>query len=187
MKRTKILLLLLVLVTPLSLYALLVRQLTDLDKYLNDARTVFIGECLPIDEDPTYRNVCRRKVRVLYMLQGTLKKGDVIHVLSQNGLVPTRVYFIYSASEALNDKGELDAATYEPDAVEITLWGEIPIAEREKRIAWLIRQLEGKTLRDQVLYVFRHRYNDLVNEEKAIKLEMELLNKAFKVPSTNPH
>ena len=60
---------------------------------------------------------------------------------------------IYSG-ETLDAKGELSALSYEPAAVEITLWGEVSKAEKQQRIAMFLKGLEGLPLSEKLHRAF---------------------------------
>jgi hypothetical protein len=180
MKHITLLLLAMVLAVPQTLHARRIVPFTDLDTYIEHVKTVFIGETLAIDEDPPYKNVCRRKMRVLCVLAGTVKQGETIPVLVNSPLTPSTICLICSEMDVLNKKGELDACTYEPGAVEIQLWGEVSKAEKQARVSRFIKELEGKPLKEQLLYIFKMRRRQLKNAEQEMRREQEVLEKALK-------
>ncbi|MGA2171525.1 MAG: hypothetical protein ABSG82_00745 [Sedimentisphaerales bacterium] len=181
MKRFTLLLPLIVLTVPQVLHARRIELFTDLDTYAEHAKTVFIGETLAIDDNvPPYKNVCRREMRVLCVLAGTVKQDKTIPVLVEPSLLPGTICLIYSGMDVLNEKGELDACTYQPGAVEIQLWGEVSKAEKQARVSRFIKELEGKPLKEQLLYIFKMRLSQLKMEEQGIKQEQEVLEKALK-------
>jgi len=180
MKRLIFLLLIIVLVIAQSLQGRIVSPFTDLDTYVSHIKTALICETLPIDEGPIYRNAYRRKVQVLSVLSGSIKKDETIHVLVDSSLVPGTICLICSHEDVLNEKGELYACFYEPGTVEILLWGEISKAEKQERISKFLKELEGKPLKEQILHIFKRRINQLKGQEKQIKRELDVLEKALK-------
>jgi hypothetical protein len=180
MKRFVFLLLVMVLVITQSLQGRIVSPFTDLDTYVSHVKTVLICETLPIDEGPIYRDAYRRKVQVLSVLSGSFKKDEIIHVLVDSPLAPGSIYLICSHEDVLNEKEELYACFYEPGVVEIQLWGEISKAEKQARISKFLKEIEGKPLKEQILYIFKMRLRQLENEEKQIKREKDVLEKALK-------
>jgi hypothetical protein len=151
-----------------------------MDTYLKHAKTVFIGETLAIDDNqPPYKNVCFRKMRVLCVLAGTVKQGETISVLVNSGLAPSTICLICSEMDVLNEKEELDACTYEPGTVEIQLWGEVSKAEKQTRLSKFLKKLEGKPLKEQLLYIFQMRLNQLKATEQAMKREQTVLEEAL--------
>ena len=178
MKHSILLLIAIVLAIPQILQAKLIVPFTDMDTYVKQVKTVFIGETLAIDENTPYSNVCRRNMRVLCVLAGPVKQGDTISVLVFSPLMPGSIYLICSGMEALNKKGELDACTYEPGAVEIQLWGEVSKAEKQARVSKFLKELEGKPLKEQLRYIFEMRIRQLKEAEREMKREQDVLEKA---------
>ena len=175
MKRIHLAICLSLLVLATSSRASLVSEPHNIDDYLRLGKTIIIVECLPNDEDPVYKNVFRRKVRILEVLQGELKKEQTIHVAVGQPLVPTRIYMIYSG-ETLDKKGALNAFSYEPGAVEITLWGEVSKAEKEQRVAKLLKGLEALPLKEELLHILKQRSNSLKWEQQQLEMEKKRLD-----------
>ena len=180
MEHAVLMVLTMLLVVPQSLHAYLVIPFTDLETYLKHGKTIFIGEVLATDEPPISGNAIHRRMRILSVLAGKMQPGETIPVVVGSPLKAGGLYLIYSGSEKLDAKGELNAFTYEPGTVEIQLWGEVPRAEKDARISRFIGELHGRALKEKLLDILERRQSQLKSEEQSIKREQAILEKALK-------
>ena len=158
---------------PLYAYGYISPQ--NVDDYVSLGKSILIVECLPNDKDPIYGNVYLRSVRILDVLQGEFKNEQITHVAVDQDLVAGRVYMILSGS-TLDEKGELNAFSINPGAVEINLWGEISKAEKEKRIADFLKELQPLPLKERVGRILTQRTNDLKWEQQRLETEKKRLD-----------
>jgi hypothetical protein len=185
MKRSKEILISVALITLLAAIpspAPMVVPFSDLDTYVKNAKTVFIGECLSQrDEDRYYANAFYRRIRVKHVLLGTLIKEETVSITGKEALVPGTLYLIYSRVE-VDKAGNLYTYSDSPAAVKIMPYSNdvVGMKGREKILSKLIKDLEGKSLKESLRHIFERRQRELKYEEEAVKAEMEIVDKALK-------
>ena len=149
---------------------------TTLDNYIDFGKSIFIGQCLPITETNSSSRMMQgvlyeRSLKVIKTLKGSDKVDDVIKDLTGVPLVPGHYYLICD--------GGISSFWIEQGEIEIRLQAGEDKKLNDYFLKGKLDELEGKTIKEQLLIIFKHRKADLESDEQKTKREMDIVNKAL--------
>jgi hypothetical protein len=112
-----------------------------------------------------------RQLKIIKTLKGSDKVDDVVKEVTSIPLVPGHYYLICD--------GGIGSIWIEQGEVEIRLQFAGDKKANDFFLKNALGELDGKTIKEQLLVIFKHRREDLEREEQKMKSEMDIVNKAL--------